>query len=410
MGNYKTYTAGTYKDSDELTRAKQQQNYWNGQNLVDFTFGEQDLGQDYHDVNNALKNLVNPTWNGFSKQQNWDNNTYELENMKDFSYDVNGDALYQQYKDQYVNQGKMAMMDTMGQAAAMTGGYGNSYAQSVGQQAYQGHLQQLTDKIPELYKLALSKYNSDRDNLYKMNDLYQNLYNNVYRKYRDDVSDYHSDRTYLSGRESDLYDRYYTKKYDTISSHNKNITDNRTNINGLVNDLSTLEWNQHTGNEALKQAAIQIENDNAERQDKYDFEALEQKYSDYIKPDDIEVDENGNIVSVDGYTIAGADGGTTSNAYLVSENTVTGFSAKNGDNFKVKVGDKTYKVENKGKVDDTEIINRLNRVSATNNQIINLDGNLYIKHSGGYYEIGATNGLFNIGETKGYSNLLGVLN
>ena len=60
-------------------------------------------------------------------------------NREKFSYDLNGDALYQQYKDQYTTQGQMAMMDTMGQAAALTGGYGNSYAQSVGQQAYQGY-------------------------------------------------------------------------------------------------------------------------------------------------------------------------------------------------------------------------------------------------------------------------------
>ena len=81
-------------------------------------------------------------------------------NREEFSYDLNGDALYNQYKDQYVTQGKMAMMDTMGQAAAMTGGYGNSYAQTVGQQVYQGHLQELNNKIPELYQLALNKYHS----------------------------------------------------------------------------------------------------------------------------------------------------------------------------------------------------------------------------------------------------------
>ena len=62
---------------------------------------------------------------------------------KEFSYDVNSDALYQQYKDRYVQGGKMAMMDTLGQAATLTGGYGNSYAQAAGQQAYQGYLQGL---------------------------------------------------------------------------------------------------------------------------------------------------------------------------------------------------------------------------------------------------------------------------
>lgn len=87
--------------------------------------------------------------------------------QKDFSYDINGDALYQQYKDRYVQGGKMAMMDTMGQAAALTGGYGNSYAQTVGQQAYGSYLQGLNDQIPELYQLALELYDRKADSLYR---------------------------------------------------------------------------------------------------------------------------------------------------------------------------------------------------------------------------------------------------
>jgi murein DD-endopeptidase MepM/ murein hydrolase activator NlpD len=79
-------------------------------------------------------------------------------NREDFSYDLNGDALYQQYKDRYIQQGKMAMQDTMGQAAALTGGYGNSYASTAGNQAYQGYLQGLNDVIPELQQIAYDRY------------------------------------------------------------------------------------------------------------------------------------------------------------------------------------------------------------------------------------------------------------
>ena len=88
-------------------------------------------------------------------------------NRQDFSYDLNGDALYQQYKDRYIQGGRMAMMDTLGQAATLTGGYGNSYAQGAGQQAYQSYLQGLNDKIPELYQLALERYDREGDRLYK---------------------------------------------------------------------------------------------------------------------------------------------------------------------------------------------------------------------------------------------------
>ena len=95
----------------------------------------------------------------------------KITNRQPFQYDVNADALYQMYKDQYVRQGRMAMQDTMGQAATMTGGYGNSYAQNAGQQAYEGYLQQLTAKIPELYQAAYDQYSQEGQDLYNQYNL-----------------------------------------------------------------------------------------------------------------------------------------------------------------------------------------------------------------------------------------------
>ena len=118
-------------------------------------------------------------------------------NREKFSYDLNGDALYQQYKDQYINQGQMAMMDTMGQAQAMTGGYGNSYAQSVGQQTYQGYLQGLNDKVPELYQLALNQYNQEGDALLNQYGLMADRENQEYGRYRDSVSDWNTEQNRL---------------------------------------------------------------------------------------------------------------------------------------------------------------------------------------------------------------------
>lgn len=117
----------------------------------------------------------------------------QILNREKFSYDLNGDMLYQQYKDQYTTQGKLAMMDAMGQVAAMTGGYGNSYAQTAGQQAYQGYLQQLNDKVPELYQLALSQYNQEGQDLYNQYGLYADREAQDYSRYRDTVSDYYTE-------------------------------------------------------------------------------------------------------------------------------------------------------------------------------------------------------------------------
>lgn len=121
-------------------------------------------------------------------------------NREKFSYDLNGDALYQQYKDKYVTQGQQAMMDTMGQAQAMTGGYGNSYAQTAGQQAYHGYLQQLNDKIPELYQLALNQYQIEGNQMLDNAALMAQMEDKDYGRYRDQMGDWLTERDYLSGR------------------------------------------------------------------------------------------------------------------------------------------------------------------------------------------------------------------
>ena len=122
----------------------------------------------------------------------------QIQNREKFSYDLNGDMLYQQYKDQHTTQGKMAMMDTMGQAQAMTGGYGNSYAQTAGQQAYQAQLQHLNDKIPELYQLALNQYNAEGDAMYDQASLLAGMEEQAYGRHRDAVSDYNAELARLT--------------------------------------------------------------------------------------------------------------------------------------------------------------------------------------------------------------------
>lgn len=124
-----------------------------------------------------------------------------------FSYDMNADALYQQYADQYRLGGEMAMMDTMGQASALTGGYGNSYAQQVGQQTYQAYLQRLNDVMPELYGMALDRYNAEGDRLYDQYAMLGDMANDEYGKYQDSLNDYWQNISYLKGEADDAYNR-----------------------------------------------------------------------------------------------------------------------------------------------------------------------------------------------------------
>ena len=120
-------------------------------------------------------------------------------NREKFSYDVNSDALYQQYKDQYTALGKAAMQDTMGQAAAMTGGYGSSYASTAGNQAYQGYLSQLNDVIPELYGMARDQYNQEGQDMYNQYGLLADQENQDYGRWVDSYNQWAAERDNLQG-------------------------------------------------------------------------------------------------------------------------------------------------------------------------------------------------------------------
>lgn len=56
------------------------------------------------------------------------------------SIQIDEAALFDQYADYYKRQGMLAMEDTIGRAASKTGGYGNSYAEVAGNQAYDSHI------------------------------------------------------------------------------------------------------------------------------------------------------------------------------------------------------------------------------------------------------------------------------
>lgn len=141
----------------------------------------------------------------------------DYENTKAFQYDFNADPLYQQYKDQYIQQGKMAMQDTMGNAAALTGGYGSSYASTAGNQAYQASLNELNNVIPELYDRAYGKYRDDKSDKLQHMQVLQNLDDSDYKKYQDTLSDYYNTLNYLQSQSQYLSESDYNRYLNQLA-------------------------------------------------------------------------------------------------------------------------------------------------------------------------------------------------
>ena len=112
----------------------------------------------------------------------------QISSREPFTYDPAADPLYGAARDNYQRQGRLAMADTMGQAAALTGGYGNSYAVTAGQQAYQNQLGKLSDLLPQLYQLALSRYDRAGEALQNRYSAIASQEDRDYDRYRDSVS------------------------------------------------------------------------------------------------------------------------------------------------------------------------------------------------------------------------------
>ena len=144
-----------------------------------------------------------------------------------FSYDAAGDALYQQYRDQYQQLGKQAMADTMGQAAALTGGYGSTYSQSAGQQQYDAYLRQLTDKLPELEQAAYNRYAQEGADLQNRLALLQSREEGEYGRYRDTLGDWQNELARLESLYSNERNYDYNRAMDERDYAYQLASDNR---------------------------------------------------------------------------------------------------------------------------------------------------------------------------------------
>ena len=109
---------------------------------------------------------------------------------KAFEYDPEEDEDYQRYAKLYAARGAAAMEDTLGKAAALTGGYGSSYAQTAGQQAYNGYLQELAALVPQLQQDAWDRYEIQGQALLDQYKLLQGQDEDAYGQWRDRVEDW----------------------------------------------------------------------------------------------------------------------------------------------------------------------------------------------------------------------------
>ena len=234
-------------------------------------------GQKYvpSDTVNQARDYLNNTMQGkpgdySSRYQGMVENLYqEIMNRPKFQYDVNKDPLFQQYRTQYMQTGQRAMQDAMGQAAALSGGYGNSWGNTAGFQAYQYYLSQLNDRVPELEQRAFDRYSAEGDEMRKNLQTAQGLDDTLYGRYRDTVGDWQAqqqlaNQQYQFERGQDLAEWQAQQNYFSDLSKQERDAYRYAQQLGLDQDQLAFQRDQAALDEAYRYAQL------AENQRQYD--------------------------------------------------------------------------------------------------------------------------------------------
>lgn len=180
----------------------------------------------------------------------------KIANREAFNYNFNEDPLYQNYRDQYQRQATLGQQGAMANAAALTGGYGSSYAQTAGNLAYQENMANLNNVIPQLYEMAYNKYNTDLDNQRADLSMYQGLEDSDYGRYRDSVSDWNGDRDFYTNNYNNERNFDYTRHQDNVNNIHWTDEMKQNDYQAGKNYTSSEHWNKKNFNYQKEQDKI----------------------------------------------------------------------------------------------------------------------------------------------------------
>ena len=173
-----------------------------------------------------------------------------------FSYDPEEDEMYKRYARLYAAQGAAAMEDTMGQATALTGGYGSSYAQAVGQQAYDRYLGELAALVPELRQAALAEYTQEGKALTDRYGLLRQQESAAYDRWQDTVAQW---QKALAQAQSEYDDTAAqdAKSYQTMLKHYQDKAEQERKLSAGGAKLEESGYTADTGKESLSSTAAE---------------------------------------------------------------------------------------------------------------------------------------------------------
>ena len=178
----------------------------------------------------------------------------QIAGRESFSYDPEEDETYRRYARLYAAQGAAAMEDTMGQAASLTGGYGSSYAQAAGQQAYDRYLGELAALVPELRQAALAEYRQEGQALTDRYNMLNQQEKAAYDRWQDTVAQW---QKALSEAQSSYDDvsAQDEKAYQAMLKHYADKAEQERKLSAAGAKLEDSGYEADTGKESLSSTA-----------------------------------------------------------------------------------------------------------------------------------------------------------
>ena len=149
-----------------------------------------------------------------------------------FTYDVDKDPLFQQALASAMGSGKTAMQDTIGQASALTGGYGSTYATSAGNQAYNTFIEDAYNNLPQYYQMAMEAYQMEGDDLYRQLDM---LVGADEREYSRNVTAYDATYQHRNQMYNEAYQQFRDAKNDAYNIANLKLSEHGQLVNDAYN-------------------------------------------------------------------------------------------------------------------------------------------------------------------------------
>lgn len=137
----------------------------------------------------------------------------QVSKYSEFKYDVESDPIWNSIKSQYQRNATMGMREAMGDAANLTGGYGSSYSQQAGQQAYQNQIAGMTDIIPELQNSALNVFQANQNGALNQLGAIDGLMEN-------ELNNWRSNRAYFYQKVNDMSEQEFNEYLTQIQQWN----------------------------------------------------------------------------------------------------------------------------------------------------------------------------------------------